>query len=83
MGSLVLLGWVGAVGAAEAGEDKGVEKPWYGNFESCSVGPAIGGRVARASGVLGDPLTWCVATAQGGVWRPTDGGVEFSPLFDE
>lgn len=83
VGAMVLLGWVGAVGAAEVGEGKGEEKPWFGNLKFRSVGPAIGGRVARVSGVAGDPLTWWVATAQGGVWKSTDGGVKFSPVFDE
>ncbi len=33
-----------------------------------TIGPAAGGRVARAGGVPGDPLTYYAATAGGGVW---------------
>src|SRR6516164_1333808 len=46
------------------------------------VGPAAGGRVCRAVGVPGDPRTFYAATAAGGVWKSTDGGVRWKPVFD-
>ncbi|HEX3150433.1 MAG TPA: hypothetical protein VHR66_20310 [Gemmataceae bacterium] len=48
-----------------------------------SIGPAAGGRVSRAVGVTGDPLTYYAATAGGGVWKSEDGGVHFKPIFDD
>lgn len=47
-----------------------------------SVGPFAGGRVSRACGVPGDPLTYYAATASGGVWKSTDGGLTWKPTFD-
>ena len=47
------------------------------------VGPAAGGRVCRACGVPGDPLVYYAATAAGGVWKSTDGGIRWRPIFDE
>jgi photosystem II stability/assembly factor-like uncharacterized protein len=47
------------------------------------VGPYAGGRVSRACGVPGDPLTYFAATASGGVWKSTDGGLNWSPVFDD
>ena len=48
-----------------------------------AIGPAIGGRVSRVTGVPGDPLTFYAATAQSGVWKSADGGHEWKPVFDE
>ncbi len=47
------------------------------------IGPAAGGRVSRATGVAGNPLVYYAATASGGVWKSTDGGYRWKPIFDE
>ena len=47
------------------------------------VGPAWGGRVARVTGVPGDPLVYYAASASGGVWKSVDGGVAWNPVFDD
>lgn len=48
-----------------------------------SIGPAWGGRVSRACGVAGDANTFYAATASGGVWKSTDGGVSWKSIFDD
>lgn len=45
------------------------------------IGP-VGNRIASVSGVVGDPLTYYVGAASGGVWKTTDGGVLWEPVFD-
>lgn len=48
-----------------------------------SIGPAAGGRVCRVAGVPGDPLTCYAATAASGLWKSTDGGIRWKPIFDD
>jgi photosystem II stability/assembly factor-like uncharacterized protein len=48
-----------------------------------SIGPAAGGRVCRAAGVPGDPLTYYAATAAGGLWKSADGGLVWKPVMDD
>ena len=45
------------------------------------IGP-IGNRVSAVSGVPGDPRTWYAGAASGGLWRSTDGGTAWEPIFD-
>ncbi len=47
------------------------------------MGPAPAGRIASVSGVPGDPKTWYLGSASGGVWKSTDSGTTFTPIFDD
>jgi photosystem II stability/assembly factor-like uncharacterized protein len=47
------------------------------------LGPFAGGRVSRSAGVPGNPLVYYVGTASGGVWKTTDAGVTWKPVFDD
>ncbi len=47
------------------------------------IGPTImGGRVSDLAVVESDPATFYVGTATGGVWKTTNAGITFEPLFD-
>src|SRR5262249_61732027 len=53
-------------------------------LEARSIGPAtMSGRVTAIDAVAGDRLTVWVGAADGGVWKSTDGGVGFKPVFDK
>ena len=46
------------------------------------VGPFRGGRAEAVAGVAGDPSTYYFGAVAGGVWKTTDGGANWSPIFD-
>jgi photosystem II stability/assembly factor-like uncharacterized protein len=48
-----------------------------------NIGPAAGGRVARVTGVPGNPMLYYAATASGGVWMSNDGGTTWKSIFDD
>ena len=48
-----------------------------------AIGPANpGGRVPAIAGVPGDPSTFYVGGANGGIFKTTNGGTTFKPIFD-
>jgi photosystem II stability/assembly factor-like uncharacterized protein len=47
------------------------------------IGPAVaGGRVTSIAGIPGQPGTYVVGAAGGGVWKTTDGGDTWIPIFE-
>ena len=48
-----------------------------------AIGPAnMGGRVTDIDGIPGDPSTFYVSGADGGIHKTIDGGVSFEPIFE-
>jgi photosystem II stability/assembly factor-like uncharacterized protein len=49
-----------------------------------AIGPAVmGGRIADVEVHPKDRSTWYVAAGSGGVWKTTNAGTTFTPVFDE
>jgi photosystem II stability/assembly factor-like uncharacterized protein len=46
------------------------------------IGPFRGGRVVAAAGVPGDSTTFYFGSVDGGIWKTTDAGVVWTPIFD-
>ena len=68
-------------GAAQQddGESQG---PWKG-LQYRLVGPFRGGRVVAVAGVVGQDDTYYFGSTAGGVWKTTDGGLNWKPIFDK
>jgi photosystem II stability/assembly factor-like uncharacterized protein len=79
--SLALLCVLGMFFPAFADDAKA--PPEFAALKYRLVGPYAGGRVSRACGVAGDPLTYYAATASGGVWKSSDGGLNWKSIFDD
>ena len=47
------------------------------------IGPHRAGRVTGVAGISGDPSTYYMATPGGGVWKTTDAGEVWFPIFDD
>lgn len=47
------------------------------------IGPYRGGRSSGVSGIPNDPTTYYMGTAAGGVWKTTDAGRTWEPLWDK
>ncbi|HVF66806.1 MAG TPA: hypothetical protein VM914_04035 [Pyrinomonadaceae bacterium] len=64
-------------------EDASTEIKSFERLEWRSIGPAnMGGRVSDIEGVAGNPNLVYVATASGGLFKTTNGGVSWTPLFE-
>jgi photosystem II stability/assembly factor-like uncharacterized protein len=60
-----------------------VDPKLFGGMRWRQVGPFRGGRALAIEGVLGEPNTWYFGAVAGGVWKTTDGGANWIPLFDK
>ena len=60
-----------------------VEAKTFERLEWRSIGPAnMGGRMADVEGVPGNPNVVYAGTASGGVWKTTNGGMTWRPVFE-
>jgi photosystem II stability/assembly factor-like uncharacterized protein len=69
-----------AVSAQQRGDST---RPPRDPFRFEYLGPPSAGRIAAIAGVPGDPATYYLGAASGGVWKTTDSARTFAPVFDE
>src|SRR6476660_902047 len=80
---LVICLLASTVLAQNGGTPKSPYEEAFSRLEYRSIGPAImGGRIADVEGVPGDANVVYVASASGGLWKTTNGGVTWKPIFE-
>ena len=73
-----------AAAAPAAAQDQDQNLDGFAAMSARSIGPAgMSGRVTAISGLESDPDTLYVGTATGGLWKTTDSGLTWEPLFDD
>ncbi len=61
-----------------------IDPDLFAGLKARSIGPAgMSGRVAAIDAVESNPDIVFVGAATGGVWKSTNGGVTFTPVFDD
>jgi len=69
-------------GPVRAQESPRLGDDWLRGFQWRSIGPAnMSGRVTDVEGLPGPSKTFYVAAAAGGIWKTTNNGTTFRPLF--
>jgi len=70
---------------ADEKKDKGpMSSATFKGLALRNIGPALmSGRIADIQIVPDDPATWYVGVGSGGVWKTTNAGTTWTPLFDK
>jgi photosystem II stability/assembly factor-like uncharacterized protein len=69
--------------ASAAASAHAIDEKLFNGMRWRQVGPFRGGRVLAVTGVPGDPNVFYFGAASGGIWKSTDTGASWEPLFDK
>lgn len=59
-----------------------LEKEAISQLKYRHIGP-VGNRISSVTGIPGNPMVYYVGAATGGIWKTSDGGINWKPIFDD
>lgn len=78
-----LLSLVAAALLQPASADAQVDPSLFSEMRWRSIGPMRASRTRSAAGVASQPYTFYIGVVNGGVWKTSDAGRTWTPIFDE
>jgi photosystem II stability/assembly factor-like uncharacterized protein len=84
VGICVLLALVGGgSGESSLAQTASFDPGLFKEFKWRNIGPFRGGRTKAVDGIASQPHVFYAGAVNGGVWKTTDAGRTWSPIFDE
>src|ERR1700682_6849980 len=85
---LTFAGILWLLAIARAGESAtppagAIDEKLFRGMQWRQIGPFRGVRALAVEGIPGEPGTYYFGAVAGGVWKTTDGGSNWAPLFDK
>jgi photosystem II stability/assembly factor-like uncharacterized protein len=81
--ALTLLLAAGGVCAIAPVRAQQVSPSYFAELRWRSIGPPRSGYVSAPAGIPGDSTTYYIGLPEGGVWKTTNAGTTWKPIFDE
>src|SRR5205807_8544877 len=69
-------------GASTRAQQAQISPDLYNEMKFRYIGP-VGNRATAVAGIPGNPNVYYVGAASGGIFKSTDGGIHWDPIFDE
>src|SRR5580704_11982640 len=80
---LVVIAQFSSVSSSAQQNPQSIDPSLYSAMRWRLLGPYRAGRVTAVAGISGDPAVYYMGTPGGGVWKTTDGGRVWNPIFDD